>query len=147
MSQSCITYTLRKMKPKIVTIGKRKQGSCDPGSNWAQARCAWTRQLLARFGRLERKKAGPVERKYDRHLQGKLSLNQIVWWDETHRKCLIGGQNPSKTFQMIFPRDEKGNVDIENGEYTKRRKTILNVKYEKALSTFLTVYQNRFHIL
>ena len=32
---------------------------------------------------------------------------------------------------MLFPRDKKGNIDIENGEYTKERKTILNVKYEK----------------
>ena len=31
---------------------------------------------------------------------------------------------------MIFSRDKKGNIDIENGEYTKERKTILNVKYE-----------------
>ena len=36
-----------------------------------------------------------------------------------------------KTIQMIFPRDKKGNIDIENGEYTKERKTILNVKYDK----------------
>ena len=131
VSESCIYYTLRKMRPKVVSISKRKQGSTDPGSNWAQARYAWTRQLLARFGRLERKTAGPIERKYDPDLQGKLSLHQIVWWDETHRKCLIGGQNPSKTIQMIFPRDKDGKIDIKNGEYTKERKTVLNVKYEK----------------
>ena len=119
------------MRPKIVNISKRKQGSSDPGSNWAQASYAWTQQLLARFGQLERKKAGPIERKYDPHLQEKLSLHQIVWWDETHRKCLIGGQNPSKTIQMLFPRDKEGKIDVENGEYTKEQKTILNVKYEK----------------
>ena len=90
VSESCIYYALRKMRPKVVNISKRKQGSTDPGSNWAQARYAWTRQLLARFGQLEREKAGPIERKYDPDLQGKLSLHQIVWWDETHRKCLIG---------------------------------------------------------
>ena len=55
----------------------------------------------------------------------------MVWWDETHRKSLIGGQNPSKTFQILFPRNKDGKLDLENGEYSKERKTVLNVKYEK----------------
>jgi len=132
VSESAIYYVLRKMKPKIVNIRKRKQGSSDPDSNWAQARCAWTRQLLVRFDRVEREpKHGPVEKRFDSDLQGKLALDQIVWWDETHRKCLIGGQNPSKCIQIKFPRNKDGKVDIENGEYSAERKTILNVKYEK----------------
>merc|ERR1719296_25977 len=85
------------MKPRVVNVRKRKQGSSDRDSNWAQARCAWTRQLLARFGRVKREpEHGPVEQRFDVNIQGKLALNQIVWWNETHRKCLIGGQNPSK---------------------------------------------------
>ena len=40
VSESCVYYALRKMRPKIVSIMKRKQGSSDPGSNWAQARYA-----------------------------------------------------------------------------------------------------------
>ena len=90
------------MRPKIVNMTKRKQGSSDPDSNLAQARCAWTRQLLSRFGRLHREpKHGPVEKRFDGDIQGKLALDQIVWWDETHHKCLIGGQNPSKLIQII----------------------------------------------
>ena len=133
VSQSSIYYALRKMRPKMVNIKKRKQGSSEPESNWAQARYAWTRQLLARFGKLKERhpQHGPIERRFDGDLQGKLSLHQVVWWDETHRKCLIGGQNPSKTFQILFPRNENGDLDIENGEYSKERKTVLNVKYEK----------------
>ena len=78
------------MKLKVVNVKKRKQGSSDTDSNWAQARCAWTRQLLARFGQLEREpKHGPIEKRFDGDLQGKLAPNQIVWWDEAHRKCLI----------------------------------------------------------
>ena len=133
VSQSCIYYVLRKMRPKVVNISKRKQGSSDPDSNWAQARCAWTKQLLAKFGTLKKREPthGPVEKRFDGAIQGKLALDQIVWWDETHRKCLIGGQNPSKSIQIIFPRNEDGKIDIQNGQYSKERKTILNVKYEK----------------
>ena len=133
VSESCVSYILRKMKPKMVRIKKRKQGSTDVNSNWAQARYAWTRQLLARLGRLERTPLiGPVEAKFDQHIQGKLDLNQIVWWDETHRKCLIGSiQNPTKTYDILFPRNKEGNFDEKKGQYTKERKTKLNVKYEK----------------
>ena len=112
------------MRLKIVNISKRKHGSSDPGSNWAQARYAWIQQLLARLGQLERKKAGPIEQKYDPHLQGKLSLHQIVWWDETHRKFITGGQKPSKIIQMLFPRVKEGKIDVENAEYTNEQKTI-----------------------
>ena len=133
LSESCIAYALRKMRPKMVTIKKRKQGSTDPGSNWAQARYAWTCQLLARFGRLERTPShGPIERKFDQQLQGKLELDQIVWWDETHRKCLIGSaNNPNKNYHILFPRNKEGQFDLEKGEYSKEQKTRLNVKYEK----------------
>jgi len=117
----------------MVKIKKRKQGSTEPESNWAQARYAWTHQLLARFGRLERRPdIGPVESKFDQQLQGKLDLHQVVWWDETHRKCVIGSiQNTNKTFEILFPRNKEGNFELEGGEYTKERKTRLNVKYEK----------------
>ena len=120
------------MKPKVVSIKKQKQGSSDADSSWAQARYAWTRQLLARLGELERtSKHGPIEKKYDGALQGKLSLDQIVWWDETHQKCLIGMQNPSKAFYILFPRNKQGRIDVDNGENSKERKFVLNVKYEK----------------
>ena len=120
------------MKSKVVSIKKQKQGSSDVDSSWTQARYAWTRQLLARLGEPERTfKHGPIEKKYDGTLQGKLSLDQIAWWDETHWKCLICVQNPSKSFQILFPRNEQGRIDMENGEYSKERKFVLNVKYEK----------------
>jgi len=132
LSESCVSYALRKMKPKMVTIKTRKQGSSDPDSNWAQARYAWTCQLLARFGRLERTPShGPIERKFDQHLLQKLDLDQIVWWDETHRKCLIGtSSNPNKNYHILFPRNEEGQFNVE-GKYSKERKSKLNVKYEK----------------
>ena len=53
ISISCVVWTIRKMKPKIVPVKSRKQGSNDPDSSWSQARYAWSCQLLARFGRLQ----------------------------------------------------------------------------------------------
>ena len=84
VSHSSIYYALRKMRPKMVSIKKRKQDSSELDSNWAQARYAWTCQLLARFGKLDERypQHGPIERRFDGDLQGKLSLNQVVWWDE-----------------------------------------------------------------
>ena len=53
ISESCVAYTLRKMKPKLVCIKKRKQGSTDPNCNWSKARHLWSTQLLIRFGELK----------------------------------------------------------------------------------------------
>ena len=117
-----MVWKIRKMRPKIVPIKARKQGSNDPNSSWSQARYAWSCQLLARFGKSRTSEHGPIERRYDGHLQGKLSLDQIVWWDETHRKCLIGSINPDKAFLVIFPRNKEGDVDItSNGQCSKKR--------------------------
>ena len=43
VSEAAIYYAVLNMKPKIVNMTKRKQGSSDPNSNWVQARWAWTR--------------------------------------------------------------------------------------------------------
>ncbi len=130
ISQSCVLYALKSMKPRLVKIKKRKQGSNDPNSSWSQARHAWTSQLLARFGKLEHVH-GPIERRFNRDLVGKLELNQIVWWDETHRKCLIGGHSETRDFHLQFPRNKSGKFDAIHGEYSTEELSVLNVKYEK----------------
>ena len=129
ISESCVTYALQAMKPRLSRVKKRKQGSSDPKSSWSQARYAWTTQLLARFGSLDQ--VHPVEKRFDAHIVGKLDLHQIVWWDETHRKCLIGGQSSSKNFRLRFPRNKQGKLDVVHGKYSEEDTTILNVKYEK----------------
>ena len=120
ISQSCVLYALKSMKPKLVKIKKRKQGSTEPNSSWSQARYAWTSQLLARFGRLKHV-YGPIERRFNQSLVGKLELNQIIWCDETHCKCLIGGHSNTRDFHLQFPRYTKGKFDIY-GEYSNEEK-------------------------
>ena len=134
ISESCVSYALRKMRPKLVKIKKRKQGSVDPNSPWSKARYEWTTQLLVRFGKLDQDSLDEVrkgEDRFNRDLIGALAIDQVVWWDETHRKCLIGGASGTKPYQMLIPRNRDGKIDIEHGEYSKDLKTQLNVKYEK----------------
>ena len=132
VSESCVSVTLRKMKPKMVRIKKRKQGSTDPESLWAKARYEWSTQLLVRFGKLNVEELPrPVEKRFYRSSVGELEIQQVVWWDETHRKCLIGGSSTTKDYQMLFMRNSDGKINLENGEYSSDIKTRLNVKYEK----------------
>ena len=132
LSESTVVSAIRRMKPKIVRIEKRKQGSSDPTSHWSIARKLWTTQLLIRFGALdENELQQPIERKFCRREVGALELTQVVWWDETHRKCLIGGLSASKDYAVLFPRSQDGNIDLENGSYSNKKITRLNVKYEK----------------
>ena len=53
-------------------------------------------------------------------------------WDETHRKCLIGGiagGNGGKDFSFVFKRDKNGRLDPE-GQYCDKKIVKLNVKFE-----------------
>jgi len=73
----------------------------------------------------------PIERRFNRDIIGKLDLHQIVWWDEIHRKCLIGGLSATKDYVLQFKRDKNDKIDFENGKYSDKIITKLNVKYEK----------------
>ena len=118
VSQSCIISLMRRIKPKVVKIKKRKMGSSDPTSTWAQARKAWATQLLARLGEADGYEVpSPVERRFHRDTVGRLDLHQIIWWDETHRKCLIGELSSSKDYALLFPRNSEGKLDLDNGQY------------------------------
>ena len=132
LSESSVISAYRRLKPKISKIRKRKQGSNDPTSSWSRARLEWTTQLLVRFGELRLDELPrPLERRFDRDQIGHLDLHQVVWWDETHRKCLIGGLSASKDYHIEFPRDSSGKIDPKNGEYAGKKISRLNVKYEK----------------
>ena len=108
---------------------KTKQGSHDPDSPWSRARFLVVKQLLIRLGELE-DSSEPLPPKFDPELLGKFELDQIVWWDETHRKCLIGGITSTRDLCLQFKRDKQGKLDHRNGEYSKVEIKKLNCKYE-----------------
>jgi hypothetical protein len=122
--QSCI----RRMAPKVSRVLKRKQGKRDEDSAWAKARFLFTKQLMIRFGSLEPEGDNPPAY-FDIRKLGSLSINQIGFWDETHKKCIIG-EAAGKDFCFIFPRDENGKIKIDGGVYTETTKSQMNVKYE-----------------
>ena len=84
-----------------------------------------TKQFLIRFRLLE----SETERRYNRDSLRHLELSQIAWWDETHRKYLIGGISGKKELQLRFKRNSEGLLD-ENGTYKEQKFIKLNVKYE-----------------
>ena len=127
-TRSAVDSLVLRMNPRIEKITKRKQGSRDPNNPWSQARLLWSKQLLIRFGELPSEENEP---RFNQSIAGKLDLDQVVWWDETHRKCLIGGLTTSRNFSMKFRRDENGKLNHKIGEYSKKKIQILNCKYEK----------------
>ena len=121
LSESAVISTIRRLKPKLKRIKRRKQGSTDSNSHWSRARLLWTTQLLVRFGELgEDELEKTLERRFHRDTIGHLNIHQVVWWDETHRKCLIGGLSRTKNYHIMFPRNSTGRVDTKNGEYSNK---------------------------
>ena len=62
-----------------------------------------------------------------------IDMCRLAYWDESHRKCIIGGCSSRDSYgvYIIFPRDENNPPDI-NGTFTDnngKRRIILNEKY------------------
>jgi hypothetical protein len=60
-----------------------------------------------------------------------LKPQQVAWWDEAHRKCIIGGQHAGATHYLRFPRTPEGKLNLESGKYDESEVAWVNVKYEK----------------
>ena len=127
ISLSAVNSLVGKLNPKLVHTKKRKQGSKDPNDLWCRARYLQCKQLLVRFGRLVVPNPPPC---FDPEVIGQINLSQVVWWDETHRKCTIGGFSASRNISYKFRRDANGKLDAE-GEFSSEEVSILNCKYEK----------------
>jgi hypothetical protein len=137
-----------RLKPVITPIKKRKQGSNDPASPWAKARLEYVTQILVRFGGLLTTEeiaglAGPgglIPDKFNVEKLTKVSINQIAFWDETHKKVRVGqvGANGMK-YQVRFRRDEGGKVNADNGSCIAEEGTQLKMKYAKEVRLCLGV--------
>ena len=127
VSLSAVNSLVAKLNPKLVHTKKRKQGSNDPKDLWCRARYLQCKQLLVRFGKLVIPNPPPC---FDPEVIGRLEISQVVWWDETHRKCVIGGFSASRNISYKFRRDANGKLDAE-GEFLSGQVSVLNCKYEK----------------
>ena len=76
VGESAVHYLIKRLKPKVSIVKKRKQGSTDPNHKWSRIRFGFCKQLLVRFGVLEFPNDRPC---FQRENAGPLELSQIVW--------------------------------------------------------------------
>ena len=148
LTLSAVTGCFHRLRPEIKPLKRGKQGSMDIASAWCQASFRWFAQLQLCFGLItfEHKmfeqllganynKTDPPDCYNIRKLP-KYKLTKIAWFDETHKKCHIGESGSRigagrDDLSICFQRDDKGKLDLKNGNYAKRAKRVLNCKYEK----------------
>ena len=118
LTKSPVETLVKKLKPLVTAVKKRKQGSTDENSPWARGRYRWATQILIRTELL------PAQKKADETIPDywnpnklkRLKKTAISYWDETHKDCTIGGiAAGTVAYQVRFPRDENGKLDL--GEY------------------------------
>ena len=148
LTESAVRGCMERLLPEIKKIKKGKQGSNDVNSAWCQASLRWFSQLLLRFQKVDfnhdmfrfilgdKYDADNPPDCYNVSLLTKLDLSSIAWFDEIHKKCVIGpaGSRICKgreNLSICFKRDKDGKLDLENGKYPEDPKRILQVKYER----------------
>ena len=71
---------------------------------------------------------------YDKTQLPSLTSIQLLFSDEVHVKqvCGLPSTSPSNEFNIVFPRNEEGEVDVERGVYnTKNQPKRTRFKYEQ----------------
>jgi hypothetical protein len=133
-----IWRSVHRLNPVVERTPTASQGSKDKLAAWTVARKGWIAQLLIRFGemsdeKLETLKVDGILPPYFRiENLTSLTLDQIAWFDETHKKVVIG---MGKDFQTKFRRDEHGNLD-PNGTVGDLLPT-MKVKYPEEVRLML----------
>ncbi len=106
--------TIHRLKPVVKRTPTASQGSHDAHAAWTIARKNWIAQLLIRIGELtddqvnSLKVNGELPEYFDKTKLTELKLEQIAWFDKTHKKVIIG---MGSDYQTKFPRDKDGNLD------------------------------------
>jgi hypothetical protein len=121
--QSTVYNVVRyQLRPKVDKVGKRKQGSTDPTSEWSKARHRWTSQLLIRLGLKEI----PEDAEDCFRDLPSLNINQIVFWDEMHKEQVVG-YSGDRSYR--FKVNSAGRFDPINGKIAAEASAILHMKY------------------
>jgi hypothetical protein len=134
-----------RLKPIVTPIKKRKQGSNDPNSPWAKARLEYVSQILGRFGAMPsiddlKAPDGTIPGKYNAGKLTKVSINQVAFWDETHKKVRVGQVSANGVnYQVRFRRDENGKLDVNNGTSIAKEGSQLKMKYAEEVRLCLGV--------
>jgi len=144
---STVWRAVQQLEPVVSPIKTRKQGSHNENSAWAKARNELATHLLVRLNRLSKEEIEELKdpttkelpAKYDPKKLKKLVLDQIAFWDETHKKVVIGKTRvDGKMMEVRFKRDpETGKLDAD-GEL-EESSSILKVKYPEEVRLCLGV--------
>ena len=139
MGRSTVYNVVKRWKPTVSAIKKRQQGNTDPTSNWCMASHNWSLQLLVRFRQIAAPEiTAPKFKLADGQLRicfrecelPPIKLEQVDFWDESHKKQRVGKCKNGQQIEYLFPRDENGKLDLENGSYGERG-FVLKMKYEQ----------------
>ena len=138
VGRSAVYTTVHRLHPLRTGIASGKQKG---GIEWAAARMDWVTQLLLRFQHIKLEDLPADKRDKDcfKNLElgdggaDLLSTDQIVFWDETHKKLMIGGlahaMGCGNGTEVRFKRNAAGKLDA-SGEY-RDPKVQLKAKYTK----------------
>jgi hypothetical protein len=114
---STVHRTMNRLRPVTRRVKRRKQGNMNPDSPWAKARLRWVTQLLVRLGKhvfdhtaQENEYLNLTETTtyFNTELLPPLSVHQIVFFDECHKKTEIGRTGDTV---YTFPKNEVGLYD------------------------------------
>ena len=146
VSRSAVMSHFSRMQKIVTPIGKRAQGNSDATSVWAIARYGWITQLRLALGELnvdleDFKVNGILPPAFDIEKLEKFNLDQIVWWDEVHKKCHIENCREGAKDFVQFPRDELGRYDPDGtfSEERAKKGCVLQVKYDSEVRFCLGV--------
>ena len=103
------------MVREVDAIGKRPQGNKDADSNWANARHRFVVQMLMRFGAepdFTISCCGFIPECFNREKLTPMYENDIAWWDEVHKECLLGDLRASRRLREVqskrkVPREDR----------------------------------------
>jgi hypothetical protein len=111
---STVRRTMNRLRPVIRRVKRRKQGNTNPDSPWAKARLIWVTHFLVRLGKhvcnhtaKENEFLCLIETPtyFNTELLPPLSVHQIVFFDECHKKTEIGRTGDTV---YTFPKNEAG---------------------------------------
>jgi hypothetical protein len=136
LGRSTIYNTSLRLKPNVSAITKRPQGNGNPERGFCRANYRWATQLLLMYGELAQNEV-PELFKVDGNYPDcfrvdkvrKLKLEQVGFFDESHKKQKVGKTKNGKNIQVRFRRDANGNLD-PNGELAPKGYQV-GMKFDK----------------
>jgi hypothetical protein len=144
VSKSTVCQAFLRLQPFVTPIKKGPQGNHSKDSVWAKAGPEWVTQLLVRFeilgiDRLQQIFGdGTIPEKFNpENLGPQLAISQIVFWDETHKKVVVG--KSTTNVECRFKRNENGKLDPDGT--CADHKSLLKMKHAEEVRLCLGVAQ------